>query len=606
MGLVAELQRRNVIRMAGLYLVGAWLVVQVASTLLPMFEAPAWVPRAVVIALSVLFLPAMLLAWIYEFTPEGLKRESEVDRSAPSAQGAARRIEHGLVLLLALGLAYFAFDKFVLAPRQQAAALEQARKAVIADARVQAVADKSIAVLPFLNMSADKEQEYFADGIAEELLNRLAKVEGLRVIARTSSFSFKGKDADIATIAAALKVANVLEGSVRRSGDKLRISAKLIRTADGSELWSETYDRQLADVFAMQDDIAGSVVGQLQLTLLGQPQATKGANAEAYALYLQGRQIRFQRTRAALGQAHALMQQALQLDPGLAAAWAELSTIYRGQADISMRPNAEGYALAREAAEKALSLDPKLAAAHVELSVITRGNLDLAGAAEHLSRAAASAPRDAGVLRGMASLARALGREDQALAYARAAVANDPQSPGAHVELASAYQAAGRWQDSLAAYRRAIALSPDYTTAHDAISDNLVALGRPQEALAEAQLEEAGLWRFIALAKAYHALGMKAESDAALAGAIRDYSRDGPWNIAYVYAVRGENDKAFEWLERALEERDPGLSEIASSIYVVKLHDDPRWLPFLRKIGYAPEQLAAIRLGVPPLASPAP
>jgi TolB-like protein/Flp pilus assembly protein TadD len=573
--------------------------VQVASTLLPMFGAPDWAPRAVVVALAVGFLPVMLFSWVYELTPEGLKRDSEVDRTASITQTTGQRIEHAMVVLLAVALAYFAFDKFVLAPRQNAVEVAEARKAGGAEALVNAYGDKSIAVLPFVNMSADKEQEYFADGIAEELLNQLAKVQGLRVIARTSSFSFKGKDADVATIAAALKVAHLLEGSVRRSGSKLRISAKLIRTADGGELWSQTYDREMADIFAMQDDIAGAVVGELKLKLMGDASTAKTANPEAYALYLQGRQIRFQRSRAALEQSLALVQRALELDPGMAGAWVELSTIYRNQADAGLRSNTEGYRLAREAANKALALQPDLAAAHVQLASISRGELDLAAAATHLSRAAQTAPDDIDVLRAASRVADSLGRYDAAIAYAEALVARDPQNPASITLLANTYYGAGRLDDSQAAALRVVKLAPKYITGHDSLSDLLAAKGQYEAALAEAKLEDDTLWRLIALAKAYHYLGRKAESDAALAQLIHDSPTDAPFNIAYVYALRGEKDKAFEWLERAVKERDPGLADVAAIPYLASLHDDPRWLPFLRRIGFAPEQLAAIKLDVP-------
>jgi TolB-like protein/Flp pilus assembly protein TadD len=599
MGFVAELKRRNVIRMAGLYLVGAWLVVQVASTLLPMFSAPTWAPRAVVIALAALFLPVLLLSWVYEFTPEGLKRESEIDRSASITHTTGQRIEHVIVVLLALGIAYFAFDKFVLAPRQQAVEVAQARKEAGAQALVNAYGDKSIAVLPFVNMSADKEQEYFADGIAEELLNRLAKVEGLRVIARTSSFSFKGSGADVATIARALGVSNLLEGSVRRSGNKLRISAKLVRAADGNEVWSETYDRELSDVFAMQDEIAASVVSGLKLQLMGSGEMAPGTNPEAYALYLQGRQLRYVRSAPALEQSFALLQRAVELDPRLAEAWAELSMVYRTQADAGSSSNAEGYALARQAANKALALKPGLAVAHVYLAYVERGALNPAPVAAQLSLAARSEPENIELLRAASLLANSLGRFDQAIAYAQAVVARDPQNAGGYVMLGSAYRFAGRPDDGLASYQQAEKLSPRYVTLHDSMSDVLRAKGRFEEALAEAKKEEHPVWGQTALAKAYYALGRKAESDAALAVVERDDPVGAAFNIAYVYAVRGEKDLAFQWLERAVEVRDPGISDVATHISLRNLHDDPRWLPFLRKHGFAPEQLAAIKLDVP-------
>jgi TolB-like protein/Tfp pilus assembly protein PilF len=448
-------------------------------------------------------------------------------------------------------------------------------------------------------MSEEKNQEYFADGISEELLNLLAQIQELRVIARTSSFSFKGKNADIATIAAALKVTHLLEGSVRRSGNKLRISAKLVRAADGGELWSETYDRELADIFTMQDEIAGSVVGELRLKLLGNAKAPKRVNPEAYALYLQGRQVRFQRSRAALEQSLALLKRALELDPGMADAWAELSLMYRNQADAGLRPNGEGYRLAREAADKALTLEPDLTAAHLQLASIAQGNLDLAAAAAHLSRAAATAPDDPDVFFAASRIAKSLGRLDASIAFAEALVARDPQSAAAYAVLGAAYYYAGRIDESLAAGLQLTKLAPNFITGHDGLSDIFAAKGQYEAALAEAKLEEGTTWRQIALAKAYHYLGRKAESDAALDKAIHDSPKDAPFNIAYVYAVRGEKDRAFEWLERAVNERDPGLADIARLPYFASLHDDPRWLPFLRRNGFAPEQLAAIKFDVP-------
>src|ERR1700682_2684594 len=253
----AELKRRNVIRMAGLYLVGAWLLVQVAGTVLPMFGAPDWLPRTIVILLAIGFLPALIFSWVFEMTPAGLKRDEDVPPEQSIAPQTARRMDRMIIIVLLLALGYFAIDKFVLRPHQQR------RPELSATANSQ-----SIAVLPFVNMSSDKEQEYFSDGLAEELLNQLAQIPQLRVIARTSSFSFKGKEIDVATIAKALNVANVLEGSVRKSANTLRITAQLVRASDSSHLWSQTYDRDLTDVFKVQDEIAGDVVAALKVKLL--------------------------------------------------------------------------------------------------------------------------------------------------------------------------------------------------------------------------------------------------------------------------------------------------------------------------------------------------
>jgi TolB-like protein len=277
MGFVAELKRRNVIRMAGLYLVGAWLVTQVAGTVLPMFGAPEWLPRSVVVVLAIGFVPALVFAWVFELTPAGLKRDADVPPEQSIGVQTARRMERMFLLLLALALGYFAVDKFVLAPRRDAAlvaATAQSVKAEAGHAAKPAISEKSIAVLPFVNMSADKDNEYFSDGIAEEILNALAQVKDLKVAGRTSSFQFKGRNEDLRDIGQKLGVASVLEGSVRREGERARITAQLIRASDGVHLWSQTYDRTLQDTLAVQLDIAENVAGALNVLLDDKQRAT--------------------------------------------------------------------------------------------------------------------------------------------------------------------------------------------------------------------------------------------------------------------------------------------------------------------------------------------
>lgn len=269
MHLLDELRRRNVIRMAGLYLVGAWLITQVSSTVLPMFDAPVWLPRSVVILLAIGFVPALIFAWVFELTPQGLKRDEDVKPEESIAPQTARRMDRLIIAMLALASAYFGFDKFVLAPRRDAALVAQTTEHVTADAVAEKskVSPRSIAVLPFVNMSTDAENEFFSDGLSEEILNSLARIDGMQVVGRTSSFQFKGRNDDLRTIGARLGVASVLEGSVRREGDRARITAQLIRAADGIHLWSQTYDRTLKDTLAVQLDIAEQVAGALNVVL---------------------------------------------------------------------------------------------------------------------------------------------------------------------------------------------------------------------------------------------------------------------------------------------------------------------------------------------------
>ena len=369
MGFLSELKRRNVIRMAGLYLVGAWLITQVAATLLPVFEAPAWVMKAVVVVLAIGFFAALVFAWVFELTPEGLKRDSEVPPERSIAPQTGRRMDRMIILALALALGFFAFDKFVLAPKREAALVADAAKTVQAAraADNSPTSDKSIAVLAFANMSADKENEYFSDGVSEEILNALAHVKDLKVAGRTASFYFKGRSESLAAIGKTLGVAHVLEGSVRKQGNRLRITAQLIRVGDGFHLWSDTFDGTDADVFALQESIAQQVAGALQAALNAGQQArlvdAGTANPEAYSLYLQATSIFNRRDRTRFLDAIAALQHAVQLDPKYARAFARLASLHvvlSSYTDVDPR---QTHAESMRYAAQALALDADMAEA---------------------------------------------------------------------------------------------------------------------------------------------------------------------------------------------------------------------------------------------------
>jgi serine/threonine protein kinase/Flp pilus assembly protein TadD len=458
--------------------------------------------------------------------------------------------------------------------------------------------EKSIAVLPFRNLSEDKENAYFADGLQEELLNLLSKVPQLQVAARTSSFSFKDKPIEIPEIARKLHVANVLEGSVRKSGDQLRITAKLIRAAEGYHLWSETYDRKLDDIFRIQDEIAGEVVKQLKVTLLGAAPTVRQTDPKAYALYLQAVQVGWHSTPEAYTQSDALFRQVLEIDPRYAPAWHELARNFINEANDGLLPNSEGYARAREAEEKALSIDPNYAPAHAGLGRIAMVNNDFASAAKHFERALAIDPNDINVLGNSATFLQSLGRLHEALALNEAIVRRDPVNVIALNKLAVAQQCTKQFDAAIASFRSVLSLNPGSGGAHSWMFEAMLLKGDAPAALAEIEQEKSESWRLIGLPMAYHALGRKTESDAALATLIAKDEKWGPYNIAYVYAFRGEADKAFEWLDKAVQYQDPGLSQIVGENLFDNIHSDPRWLPLLRKIGRAPEQLAKIQFKV--------
>jgi TolB-like protein/Flp pilus assembly protein TadD len=459
--------------------------------------------------------------------------------------------------------------------------------------------DKSIAVLPFVNMSPDKDQDYFADGISEELLNLLTQVPELRVIARTSSFSFKDKDVDIAEIARKLNVANVLEGSVRKSSDTVRITAQLVRASDSSHLWSQTYDRRMTNVFEVQDQIAAAVVSELKMHLLNAAPKTEITDPKAYALFLQAREMGRQFTKVGFERSNDFYRQALDLDPGYAAAWEGLAGNYCNQAVNGLTPVDQSIRLAREATNKALALEPAYSRAFFRLGWIALNyDLDLSAAAQHFKDALALESANPDFLAEVGYMVRRLGRLEQAIAIGRYQVGLDPINPYGHEALAYSYRYAGRLDDAIAALRKVLELSPGYMAGHEGIGEVLLQKGDARSALAEMRQEVLPGLRLVGLSMAYHALGQEIESDAALAEVIEKYADVYALNIAYVFAFRGQADQAFEWLDKAARNHDLYFGAASGHPMFSKIHSDPRWLPFLRKFGMTPQQLAAIKFEV--------
>ncbi len=453
---------------------------------------------------------------------------------------------------------------------------------------------KSVAVLAFANLSDDKGNEYFSDGISEELLNVLAKIPGLKVSARTSAFYFKGKEVPVPEIAKQLGVAYVVEGSVRKAGDKVRITAQLIKAADGFHVWSDTFTRELKDIFAVQDEIAGLIAQNLELKLGADTRADRMANPEAHQLYLQGKFFLNQFSYESATKAVGLLQRAVQLDPQFALAWAALSragSVQGGYADT--RPDFEaGYRLAREAANRALELDPNLAVAYLaQVEVQTGSEFDWKGARESLRHAQALAPSDAEVLDSAARLAYYFGEKDRAAELGAQAVALDPVNPSVRGDHGFALSALGRYKEAEAEFRRLSELNPKAPWGHAGVSFNFTAAGRFDEAATEATQETNDWSRLYALALAQWGQKKQAEADATLAQLIKAYAEVAAYQIAEVYAFRRDNDRAFEWLERAYRQRDSGLAWSRSAIFLETLRDDPRWPVFLHKTGLADDQL---------------
>jgi TolB-like protein/tetratricopeptide (TPR) repeat protein len=594
----AELKRRNVYKVAVAYAVVAWLLIQAASILFPTYEAPAWLMQVFVAIVALGFPIALVIAWAFELTPEGMKRTDEVEHSTLSRW--SRRKFVALIVTVALIAAGLLVFKLVGIPQSRDRAVRSTAESDGSRDRGP-LPENSIAVLPFVNMSEDKTNEFFSDGISEELLNVLAKIPQLKVAARTSSFSFKGKGVEIPEIARQLRVANVLEGSVRRSGDQVRITAQLIRASEGYHLWSQTYDRKMDDIFKIQDEIAGEVVKELKVKLLGQAPKVRTTDPKAYALYLQSRELGRQNTPEAFAQSDALYRQVLEIDPRYAPAWNGLAANFISKTSMAVLSSEEGHVRAREAAEKTLQMDPDYAPAHAQLGWIAIAGNDSANAARHLQRALALDPTDLDVLRNAATLLSSLGRLDEALALTQVIVGRDPVNVPALVKLGLYQRQAGRYDAAIASLRTVLSLSPGRGGAHAELGTTLILKGDAPAALAEIEQEKPGNWRMIGLPMAYCALERKAEATAALEALITKTEKDSAYNIAYVYAFCGDADKAFEWLDKALAYQDGGLGVILPENLFDKIHSDPRWLPFLRKLGKAPDQLARIEFKVPPL-----
>ena len=462
----------------------------------------------------------------------------------------------------------------------------------------------SIAVLPFLNMSRDEENEYFADGLSEELLNVLTKIRGLRVASRTSAFSFKGKDVDIPTVAQKLNVATVLEGSVRKSGKRVRITAQLIEVASDSHLWSETYDRELDDIFAVQDDIAQSVVKELRAALLPasgkapsdvaaaaevrQAATGRSDNPEAFRLYLQGKYFGERVTQADSDKAIELFHQALKIDPDFALAWSGLAHVYVMQAGFGFSAIDEGFERGRESAQTALRLAPDLAEGHIELgTVLQMHDWNWPAAEASFRRALELAPGSADALRAAAVLARILGRPQQALDFFQRASAFDPLSARTHRQGALMYLMLDRLDEAAASFQTALHLSPKDGLSHAFLALTRLLQGRIDEALSLAEAEAHDVFRNVTLAIIHHAAGRRADSNAALEKLTEEYGWTAAYQVAEAHACRNEIDKAFEWLERAYAQRDPGVVYSATDRFLRPLHGDSRWKAFLERMRLA-------------------
>jgi TolB-like protein/Tfp pilus assembly protein PilF len=582
----AELKRRNVIRFAGLYLVGAWLLVQVAGTVLPMFGAPDWLPRSIVILLAIGFVPALTFSWVFELTPQGLKRDEDVRPEESIAPQTGRRMNRMIIAVLVVALGYFVFDKFVLAPRRAAAPNDSPA----------AASAKSIAVLPFENLSEEKGNAYFAEGIQDEILTRLAKVADLKVISRTSTQHFKSVPENLPQIAKQLGVTNILEGSVQKANDQVRVNVQLINALSDAHLWADTYDRKLTDIFAVESDIAKAIAESLQARLSGSEKTAMAkkptTNPEAYELYLQGRFFWNKRTAADLRKSIDYFNQAIAKDPNYALAYAGLAVAWSLLPDYNGGAPADCWPPSEAAAKKALAIDDSSVDAVVVLAAFKAVyEFDLAGARKEYERAIRLNPNDATAHHWFATdVLTSAGEQTRELAEMKRALELDPLSLIINANLGMAYLYNGRLDEAIEQFRKVIEMDSRFYSAQRDYALALELQGKIPEAIAQCEKAAAITDDPAALGLLGHLYGVAGRKDEArkILEQLRQL-RAQRYITAYslVLASLGLGDRAetVNWLEQGYRDRDGGnIGKIRVDPLLDPLHGDPRFEALAEKI----------------------
>ena len=582
MSFLSELRRRNVLRVSIAYLAGAWLLIQIVETLSPVFRLSEAGFRVVVIALAVGFIPALVLAWAFELTPGGLAR----DRGAATTDN--KGFDRIIIALLAVAVAYFSVDKFLLDPARDEKRVAEVARQARSDVLTESFADRSIAVLPFENMSADAGNEYFADGITEELLNVLAKLKDLRVISRSSVFAFKGQNPNVADVAERLNVTYVLEGSVRKAGNTVRITAQLIEARSDTHIWSETYDRTLDDIFAIQDEIAAHVAEELELRILDR-QSDK-IDPPAYQAMLQARFLLNLYDPSRMDDVGGLLDTGLNLEPDYPALLIEKYRYHTHQIFHGVAPEDE----ARKNRAATMAHLQRIAPDNpVVLMYGIAPEENLARRAELVARVYGLAPTDAAIVENVARFARDLGQFEAAISLGEYLIDRDPLCGRCFYRLGATYMEAFEPVSAIPHFEKALLLGAGQLDAAYGIGHAYLMNGDPDTALKmfEEALHE--VHRQLGFLMAFHDQGRQAEFKALFA----EFEQQVGWDQqAFVFAWIGDADKAFELLEKGYAQFPDDYAALFSDTRLMRIHDDPRWRRLMERIGTTPEQLAAIKL----------
>lgn len=574
---IFELKERNVLKSCMAYIVSSWVLIQFLAIILPTFDISKSVLKTVFLLLLVGFPICFLFSWHYEITATGIikhnKKTDELNEETKKSGLLDKIIAGGIVIIVVL-LLYSLFG-----PTNSSHADDN----VIIE---QSVEDKSIAVLAFADMSPNKDQEHFSDGISEEILNLLTKVPSLKVISRTSSFSFKEKEATTEEIGQALNVKNLLDGSIRKSGSTFRISTQLIDTENGEQLWSETYDRPMDDIFKIQDEIAAVVLQQLKVSLLGEDINSKTVDSEAYNLYLEAKLLREYRDAESDSIAEALIKESISLDDSYAPSYALLSElIYNGGFSYSRYTIPEATSRGIEAARKSLELDPNYALAHTAIATFDRAIWDFKSADQNLRKALMLDPENVDVIYESASNALDVGRLDDAIGFLNKAIILDPVNYVLDYTSGLYYLWNEEYNLAEEAMNKYVQMNPNSGFGHNFLAQIYLKQGRNEKALEALGKDDDPYWSLYRKSIVYFELKDFENADASLSEFIDKFKDEGWPNIAHIYACRKQSDEVFKWLELAYENRDPSLLEILNYPEFTNVHQDPRWTDFINKLG---------------------
>ncbi|HJP98057.1 MAG TPA: hypothetical protein VJ862_05780 [Rhodanobacteraceae bacterium] len=582
---LAELKRRNVLRAAILYIGAVWALAQGIAQLAPAFDAPGWITRWFVIAAAIAFPFWLVFAWIFEFTAHGLKREDTLPSDPVRVQSTARRLDFAIISVLAVAVVLLLTNTFVW---HKGSGLEsQSADAIQALAKVPA---KSVAVLPLRNESGDPKQDYFSDGLSETMISELVQINALKVIGKNSSFQFRNSRDSPAEIAAKLGVANLLEGSVRVSGRHLRVMVELVRARDASDLWSQTYDRNLEDVFAVQSDIAHAVAAALQIKLAGSPVGSEekpaSGNVAAYRAMLQGRAIARHGTAAAYHQGIVVLEGALRDDPQYAYVYGLLSNYWINfGVTLSGTAQQQAFLKGRENAAHEFDLAPDTASAHIDRAyVLSVLDLDQTAALAEYRHGYELAPNDGSAISFLALQLGTVGEWQSSASFYRKAITTDPLRPDWYAILADDLIMLNQLPDAEQALRTALALQSDFPGLHQQLTVIDILRGDAQAAQREAAQEAAADYREWAVAMAAQIAGT-AQADPALQRYIARNSATQPFTIGNLYAVRRQPDPMFEWLNKAWASHDATLAILMFDPFMLRYRNDPRFAALSRELG---------------------